>query len=1376
MANIKFMGGNKEGKKNILFFHGLNGHYDKTWSGGQAKKKEFWPTWLCSKDPELCIWSVEYESNTVTFNDPGMAFKDRAGNIAESIYIKAEFQQGEIILIGHSLGGLLIKQLIRLSSDQSDRVEARNFLSRVTGVAFLGTPHTGSDLSTFGNSFLLTALLKCVHFKVTTITASLYRNNADLRDLNVWYRDWERKNMVRHLILGESKSSFILGMIVKPDSSDPGLSARMIPVDTDHENICKPKGIEDQIYLLIENFVLSSNPDPQKTWINSHFGNINSGWHSYRSWAGENHKNGEEFIIDEKIKFTESQSVNKGKKSALDILNSVRNKLSVGGNSVRLVGLSGVGKTRFALALFENGHGTNPLNQNKVYYTDTSFSPNPIPTALAEKLISSKESAVLIVDNCASELHNTLTKLIQSNSRTISLLTIEYDIRDDLPEGTDVITMEANSEELIKSLITRDFPYISQNSVAKISEFSGGNARVAIALASTIGKKDDISSLQDEDLFNRIFNQRHTFDNQLKRAAEILSLMYSFELNSNENFSDEFLYLSTISGISPDQLYIFAREIKRRGLAQSRDKWMAILPHPIANKLAHIGLENTPKKKILTYINPTKSLRSFKSLTRRLGYLSNSRESYEMAREILAAGGVLDQIILEAPNDNETDYNLIFSIIKNIAPIANHETLNFIRRIKEGDSKEFFFSRENPAYITITRLLRSLAYKKEYFEDCAWLLYEFAVNEKPDEKNNSIADLLGSLFTLYLSGTHATLDQRIDFIRKSYNKDHRHLTNLMLMKLLETSHFTSFYGFDFGSEVRDYGYKPSRSDEVVEWYQKSILFIDEIVDNYRDMSTSINELISANFRGLWDISKLRDVIYNITMKLHKLQGGEKLWNAVSSTIKFDFESMDEAGREQINQIELDLRPSSLIEKLELFVFSNQHGFYGLEELDSEGNILKYGNDVATETAYALGKEVANQEKPFISSLISRAIIASCDFQRMSKFAESLIENISDKQFIIDTIISECNLNFERIRLHFICGSIKGLSNSNIELAHEFLDITLNNEHFDYIFPSLQIAMTLDERSLRRIHLHLAKEKLDVLHYNGLSIGRRHDSIKDEDLVIILGLLLKHMNGIRVAFEILQMKFFSGRHGGSVLSDTLLSFAKNLSVASLIETDISSDEIAFHNLKEVLVQSFKDATVDEYEVLLKAMLSQAIRRGYRSKNLQEILTLIADNHFELILNSLSILKGEINTKFFEFIERISGDKGIHIDDKNINSIIPWCQEDPELRFSCIAKIVEPYTKVDGNYRWSELSLSLLEHCPNVDEILGALTSTFIPYSWSGSRTTKIEEKLGLLIELQGSSNKIISESANKNLGLIKEKVERIKEIELKEFRENEERFE
>src|SRR5690606_5059487 len=122
-----------------------------------------------------------------------------------------------------------------------------------------------------------------------------------------------------------------------------------------------------------------------------------------------------------------------------------------------------------------------------------------------------------------------------------------------------------------------------------------------------------------------------------------------------------------------------------------------------------------------------------------------------------------------------------------------------------------FLAVDNPARSTITHLLRSIAYEAEHFDRCLAVLVLFALAEPAGNRMDRTDELIKSMFTIYLSGTHASRDQRESWIRAHLESADERVQGLAIQCLdsaLETNHFSSHYGFDFGAWSRNYGYTP----------------------------------------------------------------------------------------------------------------------------------------------------------------------------------------------------------------------------------------------------------------------------------------------------------------------------------------------------------------------------------------------------------------------------------------------------------------------------------------------------------------------------------------------------------------------------------------
>jgi pimeloyl-ACP methyl ester carboxylesterase len=255
---LKLTDGVTDRSATVIFVHGLGGGPRETWQRA-SDPNSFWPLWLAKDIPGLMVYSVDYEAPISRWRGAAMHLTDRARSLLACLLAEPDLQHGPLILIGHSLGGLVIKQLLRTAEIQRHySAEAASFIRRVAKVAFLATPHAGSGLGICSN--LLRILIR-----PSPATASLLRNDPNLRDLNLWYRDWANVVNINHLVLVETSPTPVLGMIVKPDSSDPGfVGSQPVPIDANHAEICKPRDRSSPVYVQVRAFIERRiNPPPR---------------------------------------------------------------------------------------------------------------------------------------------------------------------------------------------------------------------------------------------------------------------------------------------------------------------------------------------------------------------------------------------------------------------------------------------------------------------------------------------------------------------------------------------------------------------------------------------------------------------------------------------------------------------------------------------------------------------------------------------------------------------------------------------------------------------------------------------------------------------------------------------------------------------------------------------------------------------------------------------------------------------------------------------------------------------------------------------------------------------------------------------------------
>jgi hypothetical protein len=850
-------------------------------------------------------------------------------------------------------------------------------------------------------------------------------------------------------------------------------------------------------------------------WVRTKVGKAISGWRSYGPWAYEPDGTSGEYLLDEKLRVHTGKNNSESGFPPLQGIKQIRDLLREPGRVARLIGLSGVGKTRLLQALFDDRIGENSLDPSLAIYTNMADQPDPQPTGLTSDLIADRTRAIVVIDNCPPELHRRISELCRSSESTVSAITVEYDIREDEPEGTEVIRLEPASVELIVKLVQHRFPALSAVDSRTVAEFSGGNARIGIALAGTVSNNETITGLSDEELFQRLFLQRHAEDEPLMLVAQACSLVYSFQGEDVSNGDQaELVRLGAMLGKNAQEVFRGVAELQRRDLVQHRGVWRAVLPHAIANRLAALAHQNIPFATIEAQLIENAPVRLLKSFSRRLGYLHGSDKAVAIVESWLAADGLLGNVA----KLNEVGE----AMLNNVAPAAPEAVLAAFERALFGpDSDKAIVS-----CAKYVHLIRSLAHDPPLFERCTTLLLKFAKVTGEDGKSNSAANVFASLFFLYLSGTHATIEQRLRVIEPSLLSDDTNQRSLGLKALkaaLETGPFMSDYQFEFGARSRDHGYWPRTGNEVKHWYESVLKLAETLACSDRPIAPRLCAAVGREFRGLWNIG-----MYDELEHLCGAISGKKFWPegwiAVRETLNFDSERFTPEIVEQLSLLEAHLRPTDLVQKVRAIVLSDS--MTGLDLDHFEG---KSTDDPAVEIrktqaiARGLGKAVATDARTF-DELVGELVSGK---GRLTSFGQGLLAGTPDPKATWDRLVEQLATKAEgEQNVQILVGFLSALQVENQPLADALLDDTVESETLSAWYPVLQAAVRIDAKGVDRIRRSLALGRTPIGRYEVLAWGGAPDQISAQDLKELVLTIAAKPDGFNSALEILGMRLYS----------------------------------------------------------------------------------------------------------------------------------------------------------------------------------------------------------------------------------------------------------
>jgi len=1066
-------------------------------------------------------------------------------------------------------------------------------------------------------------------------------------------------------------------------------------------------------------------------WVREKVGKPLSGWRPYGSWSSCAKGKDSEYLLDEELRL--HMGIH-GDSSALKVslaIDKLRDELGKPGKVVRMVGLSGVGKTRLAEALFDRRIGLRPLDTSLAVYTDLSVEPNPRPTDMASRLSTrpspaGRAVAVLIIDNCDPRTHRTLSEQYGGTTSTISILTIEYDVRDDLPEGTQVVKLDPSSPTLITKLIRRRYPGLSSVDADSVARRSGGNARIAIAiaLAATIEPRGMVAGLSDDELFQRLFVQRHEEDKALLIAGQVCSLVYSFNGEARVQDAEhlapaELPRLAALANQTEAELYRHISDLTRRELVQSRGVWRAVLPDAIANWLAARAIEDIPYEDIKAQLLEGTSERLARSFSRRLSFLGDHKQAKAIVTNWLKPDGLLGDVA--AFDDVRRE------MFENVAPVSSDAALAALERT-DGVTTTVWRRRQH--------LLRSLAYDQCLFERSVRLMILAVTQSTNESEAKEASSIFVSLFALRHSGTKATIEQRLPVIEqllRSGEAKSRELGMAALERALDIRRVDSSgrCSFAFGALSRDYGYEPQNSDDTAQWCRDLLSLIDRLYFADRGLRPALREQLAKHFTGLW----VHGYVHGELDALFRRIAADGFWgsgrDACTRVLRENWEHLSPEHTSQLSALWDSLKPSDTAAEVRAFVV----GEGGLElDVDNSDSIDKRvrAKECSAKKARELGESVVRDDALFAEVLPSLL----CGGLWLDSFGRGLARAALDPGATWGQIVAGLALVSPELRcVQVLQGFLVELKEQNPERARHLLDSAHEETTLMEFLPLLHTAVGLDEYGITQLKRALIEGKVPVQKFSQLAMGKAAAHLAGGVLKDLLVLISDRADGFDVALDILDMRLYLDCLANMQHEPELLEAGQDLLLRIPSGRQTADRDRRLAKLVNVCV-----TTPDAYPIALKAAAHLARVVATPETSIFDYL------HFLEALSArqpLAVLNGFYSDEALNQGVRDSMFSYLHCVDKNPADAIPsdvlvtWCEGDREHRYPLAASIISFACRPEANgiRRWSVQAEAILQGTSEPRRVLEVLLKRLEVRSWSGSRSAAMEANFPLLDSLE-----------------------------------------
>lgn len=1297
-------------KKAVFFIHGLGGS-ESTWG----------------KFPELIASDDGLDWDTFHFTYPtpplGLRFFPFLQKnykpieiLSQSLKTEIDNQLGdydEIALVGHSLGGLVIRRYLL-----GEEIARRQ--TKIDKVILYATPNTGSALALISREF---SLGENGH------TRQLCKKSDFLNLLN---RDWASSGIEDNLditiVVGGDDS------IVSQESAEANFRTRnrepQLILEAGHINIVKPKSETDIRYLILKNALKKKRRLIQQRW---------EGALSFDEWAKYGHTKTLPFRVDT------TRQAN---------LNQIREHFGNYKRTLRVVGLSGLGKTRL---VFEAANQLEQGQRDDICYFDAASETINL-TALLKNAIRKGCDGTLIVDNCSADMHEKLRQEVEREDSSICLITIDYSPQSvqDVP----MIRLERFSDEDISKILEPAYQdKLSALDMQKIAAFAQGFPQMAVLLAKArLSDDPSLGILTDDGIAQKLLWGNETPSAEQERILQGCALFEIFGVEDEVSAQLEFI-ATTVLGINHEVVHRCVQDFSDRGLIDRRGRFAQLVPKPLAVRLAAAWWKREIKTRQLSVIEklPQSMESSFCSQISRMDTLPRVKE---LTAQLCGQQGPFGsaEVIFSRKG------SMLFRALVEVNPEV---TADLINRIITPATDEMLTSINGDTRRNLVWALEKLSIRRETFDRASFCLLRLAAEENESWSNNATGQFK-QLFRLQLSGVQAPPEQRFNFLRTVLAMDEVKYTALAVEALaaaLDLNGNIRTVGAEYqGINTKLEEWQPSTWEDIFAYLGECLSTLRELLKLSSAPHSRIKSAIGSNIRQLIGFNQgqnLNDVISEVL----ELDG--PFWPEALDSIKCSLEYDNEHLRiEDIQYLErwlplLDGRSGRLEDRLRILV---------LEPPFEHREVNDEFIDVAAMKAAGLAKEIVRDHTNLDATV--NFLIGDGMHRQTHAFGQALADESNEAYTLAREILAKTIARMNT-STRLLLGVLSGLFKKSPENWRLLVDELMQNpDRADLFLPDVLITGKIETTDLRRLSILVEQGELDVLRLRGLSYGSVLKHLEPEpvcDLALCLVKLPERETNSWLALDLLFM-YCHGDDNRRVRCKNAFqviclacglgneSSQKYFHEWNRICSQLCVDDAEFRSqltekiLRSIGADNLSFDTISEFKSAMCSVLKNMNSPTAGTKDeltLQKLEACISNASGLAYLHLLWIFEGErkMNTGKGESLFGII----------SVPTVLDWCEKHSAILPFFVARSAQVIVEVDKNLTVNPLLVTLLAKYGEDDNLGSEIEANLNTRTWGGSLAPILSRERDVIHKLVSHENSRVRQWAARYLAKLASRI-------------------
>ncbi|CAH7071421.1 conserved hypothetical protein [Vibrio chagasii] len=1290
----------------IILIHGLGGTEDGTW----GKFPE-----LLEKDEEISyeVRSVGYTTPMPEAMNPKTYFRifarapsllNIANGILTDIETHCDLEKDNVILAGHSLGGVVLKKVLLILNN---RRQAHN----IKKVCFFDVPHEGSGYANIG---------KYIIFRNRHLR-SLVNNSIELDDLNEqWIGSRLNDELVIQSIIAENDD------IVSATSSKSIFREHDIKtiLKANHKTIVKPESADSTIYKVFKEFILKKNTVTKYNCLASR--DIND----WKSIEERNH--------------AFNYASDSQRQNDLQTLSSALKEEQV---IIRLVGASGMGKTRILLeAIKENG----ALTDEHILVFNAPDYETRIKESI-RKMVEEGAHGLVIVENCPVDLHNTLAREIRKKKCPLKIVTVGYS--NEQVNDSNFIQLAPMTDEAIAQLLSPILINLDGSEIKRIAQFAEGYPLMATLIAEQYQKEGKLlGSIEQRSVVRKLISSEGSIQDDEKDILTACSLFDVFG-TSEGSAGEEAKYIA--ENVAKSSLKTFDRVLKTftaKQIINRAGRYARVAPKPLALTLASDWweeasherqsqlVESLPESLFQSFCTQTVYLDSQPNVQKFSDRLFGQNSPFTKAEVLLTErGSQLFRSLVEI--NPQSTCNILYYVLNQ----CNHDQLLSIG----GNTRR-----------NLIWGLEKLCFHSQVFEKAAWCVLLLASAENETWSNNATG-MFAQLYKVYLSGTQAEPKTRLNVLRKAAADKDREF-DLIVVKALEQAlkvdGSTRTVGAEYqGTKAPLKEWAPQVWQEIFDYWQQTMDLLLALLDKDSDCDEQVRKVVGRSIRLFVRYQRfdMMDGAIKTIVSKYGPHWPEAL-SSIKRTFDYDSDNLTEKAVSALREWSNLLNPddAELIDKLKIIVINppTEH------RRNEDGHYI----DIAEENAKALATLISKTPEVIEPHLLT---LLQGEQRQSSAFGYQLALEIKEPQELLDQILKTISTMVDP-NINLLLGVFRGVQKRSVELWNRSIErLTLDKELIQY-YPHCIRTGRIDSVHLTTLLELISKEQLPLSSADLLSYGSVTRYLSPSEIVdFCLSLAQMSAQAKWTALNVLYMYSFGNKNAVNELREPFKKLVTEVPLHKM-QQDCTMDVYHWKDMTEKLLEDYDEELALSLTNQLITGCSYGYEHGNIWDYIKPVLNRLMSAYGSIVWPKFAdaIINAE-GLELYWLQQLLDRDSGLVGNAPSVLSVLPteniidWCKEHNPDGPIFISRCLNIFEVDEDTRKPSELFIAIIENFGSNEYVSSELHANFGSRGWTGSLVPYLEADKEALTPLLKHENPSISNWVNEMMQDINVRIEK-----------------